>query len=110
MVTSTSPQQRRAFTLIELIFAIVIIGLVVVTIPTILISNARHVERSLLQEAVLMATAKMGQNMGFRPKPLTWQAATACLTVLPLTTFTATAISTVRISGAATSSNPCIGA
>jgi competence protein ComGC len=54
-----------AFTMIELIFAIVIIGLVMITIPTILVSNARHVETNLLQEAILIAATKMGQNMSY---------------------------------------------
>ena len=72
MVTTASARRRRAFTLIELIFALVVIGLVVITIPMILISNARHVERNLLQEAVLMASTKMGQNMAHRWDEHSW--------------------------------------
>ena len=59
-------RKRRGFTMIELVFAIVIMALAVITIPTILVSNARHVETNLLQEAVLMATAQMGQTLSYK--------------------------------------------
>lgn len=58
-------KERSAFTMIELVFAIVIIGIVAITIPTVLITNARHVENNLLQEAVLIAATKMGQQLSF---------------------------------------------
>jgi prepilin-type N-terminal cleavage/methylation domain-containing protein len=65
MVNRTLRHFRRAFTMLELIFAIVIIGLVALTIPTILLTNARNVETNLLQEAVLIAATKMGQTMSY---------------------------------------------
>jgi hypothetical protein len=52
--------------MIELVFAIVIMALAVITIPTIIMSNARNVETNLLQEAVLMATAQMGQTLSYQ--------------------------------------------
>jgi len=65
-------KHHYAFTLIELVFALVIIGLVAITIPSVLITNARQTETNLLQEAVLIATAKMNQNMAYRWDENSW--------------------------------------
>ncbi len=60
-----TPLRRRGFTMIELIFAIVIIGIVSLTIPVVLINNARQTENNLLHEAVLIAATKMGQTITY---------------------------------------------
>ena len=56
---------RPAFTLIELIIAIVVLGIVFISIPFILLNNARSLEQNLLQEAVLLTTTKMGQILSY---------------------------------------------
>ena len=55
----------RGFTLIELIYAIVIIGITFITLPMILINNSRILEQNLVQEAVLVTATKMGQILTF---------------------------------------------
>ena len=57
---------RRAFTMLELIVAIVIIGIVSLTIPMILVNNARQVDNNLLQEAITVTATKMGQSLTYQ--------------------------------------------
>jgi prepilin-type N-terminal cleavage/methylation domain-containing protein len=47
---------RAAFTLIELIFAIVIIAIIVMGVPQIISENTKHVEANLLQEGIFAAS------------------------------------------------------
>jgi prepilin-type N-terminal cleavage/methylation domain-containing protein len=54
-----------AFTMIELIFAIVIIGITALTLPTILLNNNRSVEQNLEQEAVFVSATKMAQILTY---------------------------------------------
>jgi prepilin-type N-terminal cleavage/methylation domain-containing protein len=56
---------KYAFTMIELIFAIVIIGIVAISIPIIMVTNSKNVEQNLMQEAVLIATTKMDQILTY---------------------------------------------
>jgi len=56
---------HHAFTMMELIFAIVIIALVSLTIPSILMTNARQTENNLLHEAILIAATQMGQTLSY---------------------------------------------
>lgn len=58
--------KRSAFTLIELIFAIVIIGLVVVAVPRMLETNAVAMERSLMKEAVFLASVEANRLLAFQ--------------------------------------------
>ncbi len=51
--------------MIELIFAIVIIGIISISIPTIMINNARSVEQNLLQEGILIVATKTGQALTY---------------------------------------------
>lgn len=51
--------------MIELIFAIVIIGIISVSIPTIMINNAKNVESNLIQEAILIVATKTGQVLTY---------------------------------------------
>ena len=57
--------KRAAFTMIELIFAIVVMGIVMISIPMLLISNNEAVETNILQEAVFIAAAKTNQVLSF---------------------------------------------
>lgn len=57
--------RRSGFTLIELIYAIVIIGIAFVTLPVILINNSKNLEQNLEQEALFMTTTKMNQILSF---------------------------------------------
>jgi prepilin-type N-terminal cleavage/methylation domain-containing protein len=52
-------KSRAAFTLIELIFAIVIIGIAAVSIPTISQITHSGVEQNLAQEAILLSSAEI---------------------------------------------------
>ncbi len=57
---------RYAFTMIELIFAIVIIAISVLSLPMMTQVNARGVENSLVQEAIFAASAElMGASAGY---------------------------------------------
>lgn len=51
--------------MIELIFAIVIIGIVAVSIPTIMVNNSENVEVNLMQEAILIVATKTGQVLTY---------------------------------------------
>jgi len=53
---------RKAFTLIELIFAIVIIGVVVLTIPTMIQVNNKAQEGSAAQEAIFLVSAVLSET------------------------------------------------
>lgn len=56
---------RYAFTMIELIFALVIMGIVFLTLPLILINDSSSVEQNLIQEAVFASSAKLGQVLTY---------------------------------------------
>ena len=57
---------RAAFTLIELIFAIVIIAIVFLALPTISSSNNDSVESSMLQEAIFPLSARLSQILSYQ--------------------------------------------
>ena len=57
---------RHAFTMIELIFALVIMGIVFLTLPLILIQNAESVEDNLIQESIFLSASKMSQLLTFQ--------------------------------------------
>ena len=50
-------KMRRAFTMIELIFAIVVIGVTLLTVPMMIETNNKALERNLAQEAIFLAAA-----------------------------------------------------
>lgn len=56
-------QLKYAFTLIELIFAIVIIGIAVVSLPIISQVTSSSVEKNLVQEAILLTSANIVRAM-----------------------------------------------
>ncbi|WP_226962204.1 type II secretion system protein [Sulfurimonas marina] len=51
--------KRSAFTMIELIFAIVIISIVVLSLPTFMQVSEKNVENNLAQEAIFAASAEL---------------------------------------------------
>lgn len=57
---------RKAFTLIELIFAIVIIGIVFLSLPSLSTTNSDAIETSTNQEALFAASAELSKIMTFR--------------------------------------------
>ena len=59
MVITRSSQQRDAFTMIELIFAIVIISIVVLSLPMMVATTNKNMENSLAQEAIFAASAEL---------------------------------------------------
>jgi prepilin-type N-terminal cleavage/methylation domain-containing protein len=62
--------QRCAFTLIELIFAIVVIGITMLALPTIMLQDANSQEKSLFQEGIMLTTTKASQVLTFPWDPL----------------------------------------
>lgn len=57
--------KRKGFTLIELIFAIVIVAIIVLSIPMMNLINAKATEGSISQEAVFASSAKLMQTLSF---------------------------------------------
>lgn len=57
--------KRYAFTLIELIFAIVIMSIVVLSIPIIMRTNSDALEANIVQEAIFATSAKMMQVLSY---------------------------------------------
>jgi len=57
---------RFAFTMIELVFAIVIISIAVLSLPMMMQINARAMDNNLIQEAIFAASAElMGASAGY---------------------------------------------
>jgi len=52
---------RPAFTLLEVLFAIVIVGVTMVSVPVIINSNARGFDVTITQEAIFAASAELNQ-------------------------------------------------
>ncbi|MDB2562060.1 type II secretion system GspH family protein [Sulfurimonas sp.] len=59
MVRSNNPSQRLAFTMIELIFAIVIIAISVMSLPMMTQVTNKGLEESLVQEAIFVGSAEL---------------------------------------------------
>jgi prepilin-type N-terminal cleavage/methylation domain-containing protein len=56
---------KRAFTMIELIFAIIVIGIVAISIPLALTTTQRGVEQNIQQEAIVIASTAMNQILSY---------------------------------------------
>lgn len=54
-----------AFTLIEVLFAIMIMGISMVSIPVIMSSNAKGFDATIIQEAIFAASAELNQVLSF---------------------------------------------
>ena len=66
MVRKTSHRKRLAFTMIELIFAIVIIAISVLSLPMITQITQKGIEGNIVQEAIFAASAElMGASVGY---------------------------------------------
>lgn len=59
MVRGKQIMQRYAFTMIELIFAIVIISIAVMSLPTITEVTSKGIENNIIQEAVFAGSAEL---------------------------------------------------
>ncbi len=57
--------RRGAFTLIELIFAIIIIAIVVMSMPLMMKTNEEAIEANIAQEAIFASSAKMMQVLSY---------------------------------------------
>jgi len=57
---------KKAFTLIELIFAIVVIAIAVVSLPTMNNASSKAQEGNLVQEAIFSASAELNQAVTYR--------------------------------------------
>lgn len=57
--------KRKAFTLIELVFAIVIVAIIVLSVPMMNLINAKATEGSISQEAIFASSAKLMQTLSF---------------------------------------------
>ena len=58
--------KRHAFTMIELIFALVIMGVVFITLPIIFLRDANSIENNLIQESIFLSSSKMSQILTFQ--------------------------------------------
>lgn len=56
---------RVAFTMIELIFAIVIIGIAVISLPMMTQATSKGIEGSIVQEAIFAASAELNQAVTY---------------------------------------------
>ena len=59
MVKNNIPLKKHAFTMIELIFAIVIIAITVMSLPMVTQVTNKNIENSLVQEAVFASSAEL---------------------------------------------------
>lgn len=57
---------KAAFSMIELIFAIVIIAITVISLPMMTQVTSQGIERNLVQEAIFAASAELNQALSFR--------------------------------------------
>lgn len=64
-ISYTHNTMRHAFTMIELIFAIVIIGISIMALPTILLNDASSQEQTLKEEGVMLTTTKISQVLTY---------------------------------------------
>lgn len=67
--------RRHAFTMIELIFAIVVMSIVVLSLPMIMQTDNSGREKNLAQEAALAASSKLSQVLSFQwdERSLSWE-------------------------------------
>lgn len=66
MVRNTKKLHKSAFTMIELIFAIVIIGISVISLPMMTQATGRSMENSLAQEAIFAASAQLNMALSYK--------------------------------------------
>lgn len=66
MVRKLHCKSRRAFTMIELIFAIVIISIAVISLPMMAQVTSRSIESSLVQEAIFAGSVEIMQSLSYR--------------------------------------------
>lgn len=59
-------KKRYAFTMIELIFAIVIIAIAVISLPTMTQATGKGIESNLVQEAIFASAAKLDEITSYR--------------------------------------------
>ena len=62
MVRKSLRLQKRAFTMIELIFAIVVIAISVISLPMMMQSSSKAVNESIVQEAIFAAEAILNES------------------------------------------------
>ncbi|MBE0497957.1 MAG: prepilin-type N-terminal cleavage/methylation domain-containing protein [Campylobacterales bacterium] len=87
---------RPAFTMIELIFALVIMGIVFVSLPLILINNAKSIEDNLIQESIFLTSSKITQIMSFQWDNSSSETGTGMLAASDVVNVTAGAAALVR--------------
>jgi len=63
-------KEKHAFTMIELIFAIVVIGVSMLAIPMVVVKDASNQESSLTQEGIMLTTTKVSQVLTYPWDPL----------------------------------------
>ena len=66
MVKSSQCKSHAGFTMIELIFAIVIISITVISLPMMSQATSRSLENNLVQEAIFAASVEVMQAMSYR--------------------------------------------
>ena len=62
MVKQHCPPNRSAFTMIELIFAIVVIAISVISLPTMIQTTSKGIESNIVQEAIFASEAILNES------------------------------------------------
>jgi len=57
---------KSAFSLLEVVFAIIIMGITMVTLPVMMSSNDKGIDTTLIQEAIFGASAELNQVLSYR--------------------------------------------
>lgn len=57
---------RSAFTLLEVVFAIVVMAIVIVSLPVVMGSNQKGIDTTIVQEAIFGASAELNQVLSYR--------------------------------------------
>jgi len=65
VVKSNTLPNRLAFSLIEIVFTIVIVGVIIMSLPTMTEVSSKGIERNLVQEAIFAASAELNQATSY---------------------------------------------
>ena len=80
---------RYAFTMIELIFALVIMSIVFISLPLVLLNNASSVEDNIIQESIFLTSSKMSQVLTYQWDDASSQAGMATVSASDVVNVTA---------------------
>jgi len=65
VVRTTQLYNRLAFSLIEVVFTIVVVGVIIMSLPSMTSVSSKSIENSLVQEAIFAASAELNQATSY---------------------------------------------